>query len=216
VAYGALSGDEALSARGIVQKMQNKVLGLEKTDPNLNNLADLLLNVLPPEAVAMLLIEKKGVALIEMPFISPFPLHTSESNEPQTTPARVGLLIQGNKDIVSTVWKPDLHGENEPAKTVWTRKDLSLAEYRLIHRIESSQPHALFTAPSLAGAIMENGKQDKQQSLVFGYVHKQFPGVVSSNYHERKMNIAAVHQVMNFAIVAHKTFQHEIRKPLGY
>ena len=91
LSYGRLSGPEDLfEARNIVKMMQERITGQNTSGPksNSNKLATDLMEFLPPEAVARLVLSKKGLAYVEMPFTTPFPV--IRSNE--IIEARICLL----------------------------------------------------------------------------------------------------------------------------
>lgn len=208
LSYGGLTGDDAFLPKIIIERMRNNVMGVDKLAININNLANTLLEFLPPEVVSMLLVDKKGTVLIEMPYETPFPMHSNSMPTPKVTPSRLGLLIMGERGIVSPVWRPNIEGSKTKERIIWTPDNITTNEFRAIHRMGLSADYEMYTLPTLGGAFDTNGKIYEQESPLFGYVHKNFPGAFSNNYHERRMTLASISQVLSFATVAHKQFQH--------
>lgn len=203
LSYGRLSGPEDLfEARNIVKMMQERITGHNTTGPksNSNKLATDLMEFLPPEAVARLVLSKKGLAYVEMPFTTPFPV--IRSNE--IIEARMGIILDGESDSTYVTWRPIQHEGDEVRKVVWGENSLTKAEIEAI-KGRNINEYTHFSLPSLANTQDSAGNNSEPMSLLMAYA-EPVPGH-DRNIHSRGVNMNGLGMALRLAINSHKAFQ---------
>jgi hypothetical protein len=203
LSYGRLSGPEDLfEARNIVKMMQERITGQNTSGPksNSNKLATDLMEFLPPEAVARLVLSKKGLAYVEMPFTTPFPV--IRSNE--IIEARMGIILDGESDSTYVTWRPIQHEGDEVRKVVWGENSLTKAEIEAI-KGRNINEYTHFSLPSLANTQDSAGNNSESMSLLMAYA-EPVPGH-DRNIHSRGVTMNGLGMALRLAINSHKAFQ---------
>ena len=201
LSYGRLSGpDELFSASNIIKIMQDRITKSNDKIKLLtpNNVANDLLEFLPPQAVAPLLLGNTGMAYVEMPFVTPFPI----KNTGRVVETRMGIILDGKSGSCSVVWRP-LESDPEP-KTLWTERSLTKNELDAI-RGHVEQDKSYFTIANLASAHQKDGTISKPESLLFSYA-ESIPGG-DMNIHSRGTTISGYAMAVRLGINSHLRFQ---------
>ncbi|MEG0868981.1 MAG: hypothetical protein RSD49_01440 [Hafnia sp.] len=201
LSYGRLgSPDNVFDSRNIIKTMQDRILGVSNTasHSSINRLAHNLMEIFPAEAVASLVLAKKGVGYFELPYITPFPIAHTED----TVPARMGIILNGPSDSAHVTWRP-LGDEPEP-KVLWSPNGLSKAEIDAIKGHYQAEK-SYFTLATLGGARKPDGTVSEPASLLMAYA-KAIPGG-DRNIHSRGTNMNGIGMALRLAQHSHKKFQ---------
>lgn len=198
--FGQLSAPSDLfSAKNIIKYMQDRAVGtkLDKKLPA-NDVANDLLELLPPEAVAPLVLSNKGIAYVEMPFTTPFPIR----NSGRTAEARMGLLFDGASNNLMVTWRPI--EEDVERKVLWSDRSLTKNEINAI-RGHAGSDMSYFTLASLASANQPNGTKSDASALMMSYAEPISGN--DSNIHSRGLSLAGYSTGLRLALRNHFRFQ---------
>ncbi|MBI6727542.1 hypothetical protein YA0089_28415 [Pseudomonas viridiflava] len=212
LSYGNLQAEGNLfSAKNILEHMRKAIHGLGDGPRSIdyNKIADELLEMLPEAAVSSLLGRREGTCLVEMPFVTPFPIQNGEGT---FTPCRMGMIFEATVPSVSIVYRP-LIDDNFQAQTITSSSMLGKKELEAIHRRYIGNEVSYFTVPSLAGPNVTGAKALTTASPMFAYCDSGFLHG-NDRLHSQGLTIGGGGTGLRMALQRHKEFQSLFMKSI--
>lgn len=212
LSYGNLHADGNLfSAKNILEHMRGAVHGLGEGPKSIdyNKIADELLEMLPAEAVSSLLGKREGTCLVEMPFVTPFPIQNEDG---KFTPCRMGMIFEASIPSVSIVYRP-LIDDNFQAQTITSASLLGKKEIEAIHRRYVGNDKSYFTVPGLSGKNLSGPTAMATASPLFAYCDESFLRG-NDRLHSQGLTIGGGGTGLRSALRRHKEFQSLFMKSI--